>query len=335
MRIQNLSLYSYDIELTTAQKRSGILLHITGEQGNQGWGEIAPLPQWSRETIEECLDQLEQTQSPILQTDWSFQTCFKELKKLSLFPSVSFGLESALLSLLSPLSDHTVSTSALLMGSLSQILEMAEKRRKEGYLSAKLKVGQLTFTEAAEAMNQLKDQFRLRIDVNRAWNTKDSLRFFSQFSLDAFDYVEEPFQNPHDLIHFVHPLAIDESFPHDLSLKELHSFPSLKALIYKPTLQGGLANCLPLFEWAKKKELSFILSSSFESDLGLVAIASMAERLSLKTPLGVGTYHYLTNFLHSPPLKFSPFFKIPAQSFISLNFSALSKRRSYSLSFHI
>lgn len=192
------------------------------------------------------------------------------------------------------------------MGSPAEIFEQAALRHKEGYTSAKLKVCNLSFEEASQIIHQLKDLFRLRIDVNRAWKTEESLRFFAQFPLDTFDYVEEPFQNPNDLAQFPHPLAIDESFPQDLSLQQLESLPTLKALIYKPTIQGGLLGALSLNEWANKRGIALVLSSSFESDLGLAHVASIAKRLALVAPVGIGTYHYLKDHLCAEPLRFSP-----------------------------
>lgn len=305
MRIQTLSLYSYEIPLTNGQMRSGALIHITDEQGNSGWGDIAPLPKWSKETLEDALLSLNQRQHEIIKMDWTARYCLNELANLKLLPSASFGLESALLSLISPLPGVKVRASALLMGSPTEILEQARLRHLEGYTLAKLKVSNLNFEEAFCLINHLKDKFRLRIDVNRAWTTPDSLRFFSQFPLDTFDYVEEPFQNPHDLAQFLHPLAVDESFPDDLSLEQLESLPTLKALIYKPTIQGGMVGCIPLHEWAIKRGIALVLSSSFESDLGLVYVALIAHRLALSAPVGIGTYQFLNDNLCAVPLQFS------------------------------
>ena len=246
--------------------------------------------------------------------EWTPCSCLKEIDKLDLLPSVLFGLESALLSILSPIPEHIVPTSALLMGSPREIMHQAEHRHREGYTSAKLKVSHLSFEDAAQVIHELKYKFYLRIDVNRAWSTSDALKFFGQFPLDTFDYVEEPFQNPKDLARFPHPLAVDESFPQDCTLKQLESLPTLKALIYKPTIQGGLLGCLPLNEWATTRDIDIVLSSSFESDMGLAHVASIAHRLSLLSPVGIGTYHFLNQQICDPSLQFSrSFVRIPAQ----------------------
>lgn len=305
MKIQKLALRPYEIPLTNGQLREGVIINLTDEKGNTTYGDVAPLPKWSQETLEESTKQLNQKMQEILNIEWSGYTFLNEIEKLQLLPSALFGLESALLSLLSPISEKVVPTSALLMGSPQEIMQQAELRYYEGYTSAKLKVNHLSFKEAARLIYNLKDKFRLRIDVNKAWNTSDSLKFFESFPLDTFDYVEEPFQNPNDLALFPHSLAVDESFPQNLNLQQLESLPTLKALIYKPTIQGGMRGCLYLHEWATKKGIQLVLSSSFESDVGLAHIASMAHRLSLSAPVGIGTYYYLKHFMCNPPLQFS------------------------------
>jgi len=292
MKIQTLSFQPYKIPFSNGWLRKGFLIELKSNRQQKASGDIAPLPNWSKETVEEALKQCEIKKEKILQIDWSLENYFEELKNLDLYPSVSFGLESALLTLLDPLPAHAIEVSALLMGSCEEILDQALLREKEGYTSAKIKVGNLKLAQAEEIIYKLKERFRLRIDVNRAWKKEDSLSFFKQFPLDAFDYIEEPSENPKDFIKFSHPLAIDESFPKDLSLKELEEIPNIKALIYKPMLQGGMLQAIPLSLWAKEKGIDFVLSSSFESNLGILHIASMAHRLSLKAPVGIGTFHH-------------------------------------------
>ncbi len=259
-------------------KRSGILVQVTKDGP---WGEVAPLPDWSRETLEEARAELEK---------YKWVTKLEDLRKLDLLPSVRFGLESALLP---PLPPGPVPLSALFMGTPQEILAQAKEREAEGYLSAKLKVSQLSFGEAHEVIEQLASRFFLRIDVNRAWNTEDSLQFFSKYPKDLFDYVEEPFKNPKELSRFTHPLAVDESFPSDLSLNDLEQLEHLKALIYKPMIQGGLKGALPLQAWCQRRGVQLVLSSSFESSVGLDHIAALARRLSPNPPpVGIGTRYF-------------------------------------------
>jgi len=304
MKIQSTFLTPFSFQLKNGQKRFSAYIQLVNSKGQKGIGEIAPLPNWSDETLDDCLAQIQEKESALLALEWTEDNMLSQLAHLQFLPAAAFGIESALFSLLDPLPSFTVPASALLMGSTQEILQQASLRLKEGFTSTKLKVGNLAFAEAECLIHQLKDLFHLRVDVNRAWETAESLEFFSQFPLETFDYVEEPFKNPHDLAYFPHPLAVDESFPSCLTFKELESFPTLKALIYKPTIQGGLFRALPLYEWAKNRKVDFILSSSFESGLGLSTIASLAQRLSLEAPIGIGTYHYLPESLENEPFFF-------------------------------
>lgn len=288
VRIDSFVLHPYEFFFQSGRRR-GVLIHLIDEKGTRASGDVAPLPGWSRETLEESIAELNEKKQDIIDINWSSDSCFEDLAKLNLLPSVMFGLESALLSILDPLPEFTPLVSAFLMGSPDQILELAKLRQSEGFTSAKLKVSHLSFSEAAQVIYALKDRFRLRIDVNRVWETEEALRFFAQFPLDAFDYVEEPFKNPHDLRVFTHPLAVDESFPQNLSLSDLESLPTLRALVYKPTIQGGMVKALPLRDWTKKRGISLVLSSSYESDVGHAHIACMAYRLKLLAPVGIGT----------------------------------------------
>lgn len=312
MKIQILSRYPYEIPLTNGNKRSGMLIKISGDEGKCGYGDIAPLPNWSQETLDQAMGQLSQKMPHILKIDWTARTYIENLKALNLLPSVQFGLESALVRILFTTEVSSVLTSALLMGTKEQILEDAKKRKLEGYQSAKFKLPE-NLEEAREIVYALKDTFRLRIDCNRKLETEEALQFFKEFDYDAFDYVEEPFKNPKDLHLFTHPLAVDESYPFDLTLEDLKNLPTLKAIVYKPTIQGGELNCLPLIEFAKERNIQVVLSSSFESDIGLINIASMAHRLSLTAPIGIGTYHYLTECIHGKSLFSNNIIHIPLE----------------------
>lgn len=296
MKLRSLALHPYQSLIGNGTKRFGILIKLTDEQGRTGWGDVAPLPGRSYETTEEAFFQLSVKTQEILSRKWDESTCLQELAALKLFSSVLFGLESALFSLLSPVSKFTIPMSAFFMGSPQEILAQAPLRRDEGCTSAKLKVSGLSFVEAEKVIHALKDQFRLRIDVNRAWKTADALQFFAQFAFDAFDYVEEPFDNPQDLEKFSHPLAVDESFPEDLSLEQLESLPTLKALIYKPMVQGGTLGFKALQQWADRRGIPLVLSSTFESPIGHIQVANLAHRLQLDEPIGIGTYHFSSSF---------------------------------------
>lgn len=295
MKLRAITSTLFEQALTTGQIRKGIYITLEAEDGRFAIGEAAPLPSWSFETLPEVIVQFEKVRNQLLGIVWNKEKLTTHLLDLHLYPSLLFALETALLELLDPISPFEGLSSALLMGSKEEILNHAALRAAEGYTSAKLKISNLTFTTAKEVIDQLKSVFKLRIDVNRAWEPNQALDFFQQFPLNAFDYVEEPFKDPRQLFRFTHPLAIDESFPHSLTFTDLEKLPTLKTVVYKPTLQGGMSNCLPLLDWARPRGIEIVLSSSFETKVGLKAISSLANRLGLTAPSGLGTSHFLHN----------------------------------------
>ncbi|HSW87008.1 MAG TPA: o-succinylbenzoate synthase [Rhabdochlamydiaceae bacterium] len=295
MKICECNLHFYELPMVhSSEPRRGILLSLKNEERQCGWGEIAPLPGWSRETFQEAYNQLQGIH---------FLDCdFGKFEEMDLYPSVAFGIESALASLKQPLVDLSpLPLSALLMGNANEILKKADLIIKQGYKTAKLKVGQLSIEEAFDIVSELKDKMLLRIDVNRAWTLEQSVKFFSHFSKTDFDYVEEPVDNIEDLIHFEYPFAMDESL-RETSVDFFLQFEHLKAFIFKPTLSGGFSECLKM----KKSGKDIVLSSAFESGVGIYHIASFIERLSLpKLPLGLDTYRFLQKDILETPLDFS------------------------------
>lgn len=293
MKIVDFSLYTYKIPFDIDQKREGLLISMTAEDGKRGWGEISPLPNWSLETLSEVIVELKNTKKSYCKIDWKIDDLPEKISELSHYPSVRFGVESALLSILQPAPLGKVLSACLFKGSVNQIINQADFFYNQGYRTAKLKIGHLSFDEAEFLIVNLKNRFHLRVDVNRAWHSKDALFFFSKFQLNTFEYVEEPFYDIENLKKFSHPLAIDESFPSYLSIQDLEKISNLAALIYKPTIQGGLSVIRPLLKWCRARSVSFILSSAFETDIGLYQIAQLAARLSLFSTIGIGTHFYM------------------------------------------
>lgn len=306
MKLDSAFLHPYAIPYKTGLLRSGALVQIMGKSGKQGWGEVSPLPSWSQETLKQALAQWESIKPSFLSIDWTEDHFLETLHQMNLLPSLAFGLESALFSLFKPFSSsYSVETSALLMGTLEEIFQTAEKKHQEGFSSAKIKISQLPRNEAHKALSELKNLFRLRVDVNQAWTLDESLRFFSKYPQDSFEYIEEPVKDPQDLPLFSHPFALDESWRRGILPSNDQPFPLLKAIIYKPMLGGGLAQALPLHHWTTLQGLSLVLSSSFESSIGLACIAAIAHHLKLSSPIGIGTYDYLEETKIPPPLFFS------------------------------
>lgn len=218
-------LYTYNLS------REGLILENEGR-----WGEIAPLPGFSRETLPEALEEVKKL--------WPDLSAAK-------LPSVRFGwtcLQKPLQSVRVPLA--------------------AFKQPKQGFTTLKLKLGTLSVADALPLVSEHKQHYRLRLDFNRCWTLEQALEFARYFKPTDFEYLEEPVNNFEDLVTFSEmtrfPIALDESIRFNWN-----AIPSLKAVVVKPTVIGEIPKV--------PEHIDLILSSSYETGLGLVHIALLAN----------------------------------------------------------
>ena len=267
-------LYQYALPLNAFyEMREGFVLKVTFQDGSLGWGEVAPLPGRSRESLLEAKEQLLQALSGTLHSPP--------------FPSVAFGLESALVPYTPPRKRFPLW--ALLGGTVEMIQEKAKRAEQEGFRAIKIKVSDLSQKEAESVITPLIGKFQLRIDVNRAWTFDEAVSFFSQFPESAISCIEEPTHELDQLHRFPFPFALDESLS-DISFSQLSLFPHLTTLIIKPTVSGG-TYALKILEQLGKK---IIFTGAFESGIGTAQIAMLTHQLQLTdAPLGLDTYRFL------------------------------------------
>lgn len=179
--------------------------------------------------------------------------------KESELPSVQWGQAAALLDLLAPLEVESIPVRTL--------------------HEEKIKVGHLTLEDALEKVEGAQG-----VDMNRQWTLEDALALAEK--CPHIEYFEEPLQEGEDHASFPHPVALDESLR-----EEEWGYPNVKAHVIKPTLHG-----YPLPK--KVKGVDFILSSSYESEIGIYQIAKLAVRLNLPLiPMGLGTCHLFEDAL--------------------------------------
>ncbi|MCK4934126.1 MAG: o-succinylbenzoate synthase [Simkaniaceae bacterium] len=316
MKIIDARLFSYKIPLTcilpkqSTPFREGLIISLKS-RGRTAWGEIAPLPFWSEENLQSAKTAVEAIFPTLKSINWERDN-IRELLIHTLageFPSVSFGIESAILDLLYPLKEQNLITpiSGYLSGTPEKILREADKLKNHNYKYVKLKVNQLTIKEAIDLSKKLRNNFELRIDSNKAWSLSQALEFCSSFTKDTFSYLEDPVDNFKDLLEFSkktsYPIAVDEYFrtaPKD----QLLQIPTLKAVIYKPMLQGALSLYEKYFSALKKNHIDIILSSTYESGQGILQIAKGYARLSHQhIPIGIDTYKLIKQDLLNTPHK--------------------------------
>ena len=250
--------------------RKGLLLNI-----DSLWGEIAPLEGFSKESLEDALTQ-------------TIKLCTGETEE-NLFPSVSFGFCSALNG-----KKYELPTSYLYQKANLGI------EKGSNASCAKIKLHHFDIEKSILTIQDILKEYpniRLRIDCNQSWSLDEALLFSKQFARDTFDYLEEPLKNPEELIEFYKktkfPIALDESLYQKKGLSlNLLQHRAIKTFILKPMMIGGIRELSFWIDFAKEKDVQIVLSSSFESSVGIKKILGLANYFSITTPVGVDTLKF-------------------------------------------
>jgi o-succinylbenzoate synthase len=119
----------------------------------------------------------------------------------------------------------------------------------------------------------------LRLDANRAWVLAEAVAFGRAVAACRIEYLEEPLTDPVGLTEFHAatgiPTALDESLQ-ECESQTLAIPDGVAALILKPAVLGGLAVTLAFIRLAAAHRLKCVITSVFESGIGLAALAGLA-----------------------------------------------------------
>lgn len=228
----------------------------------EGWGEIAPLPGFSHESLKES---------------WLSFKALMSGASIELPPSVEWGLSCAQRpALKSDIEPHS-GAYPLLLGSDEDIRRRLDTW--QGVLDrAKLKVGRGSLDDDIRRVNWLHQRYpemRLRLDANEHWSLQQAQAFFDQIPVNALEYLEQPCARYEDCLQLADrgcAVALDESLQRgEYQLPDLHTF---KALVLKPMLLGKAT--LALLEAARVQKVNVSISSSYETDLGIAHLQQLA-----------------------------------------------------------
>nr|XP_016472808.1 PREDICTED: protein PHYLLO, chloroplastic-like isoform X2 [Nicotiana tabacum] len=231
--------------------REGFIISLFLEDGNTGYGEVAPL-EIHKENLLDVEEQLQFLMHvvkgvaidhflPLLKgsfSRWLWHSL--GIQPNSIFPSVRFGVEMAVLnaiaaregsSLLNVLYQQTVESTggssdvkvcALLEsnGGPNEMALVATTLVKEGFTAIKLKVARqadptVDIAIIKEIRKKVGWEIELRADANRSWNYDEAVKFGLSIKDSGLQYIEEPVNDADDIIKFCEetglPVALDET----------------------------------------------------------------------------------------------------------------------------
>lgn len=300
------------------RKRDGLLVRVEAARGVVGWGDAAPLPGFSRETVEQVRAELAAVKTARAFTDPS------ELHAWSasvpgLSSSGRFAVESALVEVSASEARQTVcewlfgkaaeacGVNALITEEPEAWAQRAGALAEEGFSAVKIKVGRFPIAQelaGLRAAAKAAPDLRFRLDANRAWNPLTARAIATEVADLRLDYIEEPFESSRGIPRgWPEGVAIawDESLQTEIEPEEPK--PPVSVWVLKPTLAGGLSRCLRLAARAKEAGGRVVFSSAYESGVGVRMLGELAAGTG--GIAGLDTYRSLAVDVLAPRLKFS------------------------------
>lgn len=238
-------------------ERCGILLH---DPETDGWGEAAPLPGFSPESLEDVRE-------AVRREEWDCPDC----------PSLRFAVQCVQSAWEPPCGD--VRCNGLWIPAAESVSDVVGRLRKWKDPVLKVKPGARPDLKALQEVAVLRPDVRFRIDGNRQWTVPQTLKVAAGLPKEAIDYLEEPLQDPGEYeglwSRFPVPVALDESLLQPGG-EHLAARPEVVALVVKPTFLGGENDWRPWVEAAESGGKTLVWSSCFESGVGLWHLARLA-----------------------------------------------------------
>jgi len=296
---------------TAITEREILLVRLAGD-GFEGWGECAPVPGYSRETLEDCRSWLH--------TEAARLTGRAPSEPSPAPASAAFAVEAAIADLAarragSPLWQHLGgSRERIEMGAViglaiatADLAAEAESLAADGYRRIKLK---MTPGEGrgriAEVRRALPDH-ELAVDANGTFDPSDPLApgFLDEFGLS---FIEQPFPANAIEAHaslaeaIATPICLDESITGVETAIGALERGAASVLNIKPARVGGLQVAIAIHDAAAEQGIALWCGGMLESGIGKAAALAVASLpgMGLPADLPPSRRHYREDLIDPP-----------------------------------
>lgn len=295
--------------------REGLLLEWK-ERNRSFYGEAAPLPGFSKESLEDAATQLQSTLREVrnLIEEAEHEDLQSFFDEKNICPSLRFALDTLFFSVKAGRKGITIShllfdkppssfpvNAVLPIGSLQKTLESAAQKWNEGFKTFKIKVGtdSAKELEILQALRKTFPEVNLRIDANRAWNLQEAIDFLTACGSLNLEYCEEPLQ--HAQIQLLGklkseisvPIAFDESLHEQTDPETFLKTQKGEVIVIKPMLFGDFQKIFVTKRLADSLNYKVIFTSALESGIGRIMTATLASGLSATQTHGLATGNLL------------------------------------------
>ena len=285
----------------------------------QGIGECAPLPNLSCDDCPDYESILNGACSRLRETG---EIDYDSLRS---FPSILFGLESALLhykcgsysfwNTSFSRGEKGIPINGLIwMGNTESMQKQIADKLEAGFRCIKLKIGALNFEEELKVLrgirsNYSKEELMLRVDANGAFSPGEAMDKLNRLAELEIHSIEQPIRNGQwdEMAKLASispvPIALDEELIGVNCLtekKKLLTNIKPQYIILKPSLHGGLVGAEEWIKEATNLNIDWWITSALESNIGLNVIAQWTASLGVESPQGLGTGALYENNLPIP-----------------------------------
>lgn len=252
------------------RERQGIIVRLTAGDGRSGWGEIAPLPWFGSETLEQAIAFCQGLNGHISS---------EQLWLISgQLPACQFGFGAAWEDLLGPASPPAPAViSSALLPTGSAALTAWANLWQQGHRTFKWKIGVAPIEQELEAFGQLMHMLpataRLRLDANGGLTPDQAQQWLEQGDRHAcrLEFIEQPLPpGQEDTMQqlsqqFLTPVALDESVATLAQLRACYRQGWRGVVVIKAAIAGFPWQ---LRQFCQTEGVDPVWSSVFETGIG-------------------------------------------------------------------
>ncbi|NOX53458.1 MAG: hypothetical protein GXP27_03270 [Planctomycetes bacterium] len=312
--------------------RPCVVVKITDEAGNVGWGQCVPARTWSYETPESVKSTIDAYLGPALVGQDAFdQPAIQRVLDRNIAPSFSTGqpickagLDLALFDLTGRIlnqsaarrwsreSRRSITLSWTIdVRELEELPRLVEQAHDRGFRHFNLKVGadaQLDL-EMCREMRRLAPNAFLWVDANGGYDLETALTVAPKFADLGIQAFEQPCP-ANRLSWFARlkkqaalPILMDEPIITAVDLEEFHRLNLLDGVAMKVARCGGLTEARKVLKYLLENGLLFFASGLTDPDVSLAASLLLFGAYDLQHPAALNAPQFLTHTVLREPIR--------------------------------
>ncbi len=239
-------------------------------------------------------------------------------EQFSSTPALRFGIEGALLGLLSPTAalwdtpftrqEQDIDIHHLIwMDKVPAMLAAMREGARAGARCLKLKIGTLPLADELAMLRDIRAEFtdiEIRVDANGAFSPAVALPVLHELAAIGVACIEQPIApgRRQDMSALCHcsplPIALDEELIAATTRPEREQLLDLihpQALVIKPSLHGGLSGAAQWARLADERGISWWINSALESHIGHSLLTQWCGLTAPERLHGLGTGKLFTD----------------------------------------